>query len=135
MNSNHQYFVFALMLGVLTFVSGCSLGPGEGGRSSISGKVFLEEYNSSNVLVNSFYITEERVYIIYGDDSIYGDEYRTSYDGSYRFDFLRKGNYKVFAYSECISCPDFTEAIFSEVEITENGENVVLEDIVIKKWL
>lgn len=116
-------------------LTGCALGPGEGGRSSITGKVLLEEYNSSNVLVNSYYVSDERVYIIYGTDSTYDDEYRTSYDGSYRFDFLRKGTYQVFAYSDCISCPGFTEAIIKEIEVSENGELYTMEDIVIKEWI
>ncbi len=128
--------VYTILFTTLSFLTaGCALGPGEGGRSSITGKVLLEEYNSSNVLVNSYYDSDERVYIIYGTDSTYDDEYRTSYDGSYRFDFLRKGTYQVFAYSECISCPGFTEAIIKEIEVSENGELYEMEDIVIKEWI
>lgn len=119
---------------MVAWISGCELGPGEGGRSTITGKVHLEEYNSAGSLIKAYYVADERVYIIYGDGDTYHDEFRTSFDGSYRFDFLRKGDYRIFAYSECLGCPGSTEPALIEVSIGENGEQIVAEDIVIKKW-
>ncbi len=44
---------------------------------------------------------DEDVYIIYGDkDDFYDDNVKTSYDGNFKFTNLRKGNYRIFAYSK-----------------------------------
>ena len=123
-----------IIIGMLALIGGCELGPGEGGRSAITGKVFMEEYNSAGSLIKDYYIADERVYIIYDDGDTYHDEFRTSFDGSYRFEFLRKGNYRIFAYSECLGCPGSTEPSIIEISIDKNGEEIVAEDIVIKKW-
>jgi hypothetical protein len=52
------------------------------------------------VKTDQYYATDEDVFIVYGDEDVYGDKVSTNYDGTFRFDYLREGNYKVFAYSE-----------------------------------
>ncbi|MFN3940794.1 MAG: hypothetical protein ACK4IY_09400 [Chitinophagales bacterium] len=125
-------YLSMITIAFLSF-TGCSLGPGEGGTASITGKVKIMEYNSSGILVNEYYAPDERVYIIYGDGTIQNDEVRTSYEGSYRFNFLRKGDYRIYAYSDCPLCDGQTQAIFTEVTITKNGEAVTAAEITIDK--
>jgi hypothetical protein len=48
---------------------------------------------------DTFPAAKTDVYIVYGDEPIYGDKMETGYDGFYRFKYLTKGKYKVFAYS------------------------------------
>ena len=95
-----------------------------------------------------YYHADEEVYIIYGDeDNYYDDSYETSFDGSFRFENLRKGTYTVFIYSDCESdttglavinqsnpvyaqqlastiwksdCVDGEVAVKMDIEITEN---------------
>lgn len=44
---------------------------------------------------------DEDVFIIYGDHEYgYDDKSKSSYDGTYRFDYLNDGNYKIFAYND-----------------------------------
>lgn len=114
-------------------MSACENGPGEGGTSTIKGKIFIQNYNGSGNLVSEYYAPEERVYIIYGDADFYGNDTRTSYDGTYEFQYLRKGSYTVFAYSDCDTCASGTEAIKAMTEITDNHSTVELPDIILKR--
>lgn len=122
---------------VLTFYS-CKKEAGEGGTSSIRGKVYSKYYNKNfSVLADSGYAPDTDVYIIYGDDFSFGDRQKTSYDGSYEFKYLQKGNYKVYAYAEDSTgaysnhvnqyAPDI--AIIKDVSITKNRQKVEVEDI------
>ena len=111
----------------------CKKGPGEGGTSSIKGKVYVKNYNGSGVLQSEYYDPEERVYLIFGDNDFYGLDTRTSYDGSYEFHYLLKGSYTVFAYSDCDTCASQTMAIKVNADITKNHSEVELPDIVLKK--
>jgi hypothetical protein len=87
------------------------------------------------IMVKEYYAPDERVYLIYGEDSVYNEEFDTSYEGSYEFTFLRKGDYQVFAYSDCPTCFGETEAVFETVTISENGEVVQVPDLIILKYL
>lgn len=126
---------FILMsFSILALSTGCSKTEGEGGRASIQGKVWLQELASSNgAVIREYYAAEERVYIVYGDDDFYGDEIRTHHDGTFRFDYLTKGSYQVYAYKFCANCPSKVEPEIVEVEITENDQQIVLEDIIVQK--
>jgi hypothetical protein len=84
----------------LTAIS-CSKTEGEGGTASITGKVFFIRYDAGyNFAVDTVPAVEEDVYIIYGTDGPdYDDDYKSSYDGTYKFRNLLKGTYKIFAYT------------------------------------
>jgi hypothetical protein len=126
---------------ILSFVlaihfTACEKGPGEGGTSTIRGKVIVREYNGDFTILRDVYPgAKEDVYIVYGDDFVYGDQFETHYDGSYEFNYLREGSYTVYAYSE-----DSTNLISSEeipvikhVEITGKNQTVEVPDIIILK--
>lgn len=117
----------------LAIISACQKGPGEGGTSTIMGKVFVMNYNSSGQFVDSFYAQDEHVYIIYGDEAYFGDDIKTSYDGTYEFPFLRKGPYSVFAYSRCDTCAAGQQAVLITTEISKNHSVVILPRLVINK--
>jgi hypothetical protein len=122
-----------LIIGFFLLLSSCKKEEGVGGTSTISGKVYAKEYSSAGNLLAEYYAQEERVYIIYGDGTTYDNDFRTSYDGSYKFQYLNKGTYKVFCYSNCDTCASGSIAVIKEVEITSNNSSVELEDIVIRK--
>ncbi len=89
-----------LLLTPLILIS-CRKGPGEGGNSSIRGYVHVLDYNASQVILLGEYPgADEWVYIIYGDDVSYGDRTRANYEGRFEFKYLRKGDYKVYVYSQ-----------------------------------
>lgn len=69
---------------------------------------------------------DEDVYIIYGDeDDIYDDNIKTNFDGTFEFNNLRKGKYKVFAYSKDesnTSNPLTAEMVEIEIGGNEDGD-------------
>lgn len=96
-----RLFLFLFVPLMTVSLSGCEKDPGEGGTSSISGKVFAKDYNSTfTVLQGEYYAPDIWVYIVYGDDKDYGDRIKTSYTGEYEFKYLRPGTYHIYAYSK-----------------------------------
>ncbi len=139
-NKFNLYLIILVLLG--TTVTSCKKDAGSGGDSSITGRVFVENYNSSfTSLVNEYNAGAEDVYIIFGNDLSYGAHAKTSYDGMYDFKYLQPGKYKVFAYSkdsaglyknqQNLNAPKI--AIIKEVEITKSKETLNLDNIVILK--
>ena len=117
------------------FFSSCKKEAGEGGTSSIYGRIMVKDYNSTyTVLEEEYYGQDVDVYIIYGDDKTYSERIRTNYDGVFEFKYLRKGMYHVYAYSEDSTLQ--TNAmipIIRDVEITKNNEEAETTDIIIFK--
>lgn len=104
-----------------TFMS-CKKHEGEGGTSTIKGKVIVTLCSDDFSKVYATFPDEERdVYIMYGDDDFYSDKTDTHYDGTFRFPYLRKGNYKVYAYSD------------DTLGVSESGKVPVIESIHIDK--
>lgn len=122
-------------------MTGCTKDAGEGGTSTITGKVIVHDFDASfQAAVDTYPAVDEDVYIIYGDDhSTYNDHYKTSYDGTFEFKYLQKGKYKLFAYSKDstgaasgnLNSNSPKIAKFAEVEITSNGSVVTTPDIII----
>jgi len=112
----------------------CDKTEGEGGTSNIQGVIITQEINNAGQIKNEYPSPDEKVYIIYGEeDNIYNDEVNTHFDGSYSFDFLRKGDYQIFAYSECKpdTCPNVVPVVVN-VKITESNQTVNAATIFIK---
>lgn len=122
--------IFALFLGL----AACNKAPGEGGTSSITGKIYRVETNVLGDTLDEYYAADYDVYIMYGqEDSIYDDKFATSLDGSYEFKNLLPGSYTIFAYTRCDLCPGEETAVTRDVEITEKGTAINLDDIVVFK--
>jgi len=111
----------------------CEKEPGEGGQASIQGKIFVQEYNNNcSVLRAEYYVVDEEVYIIAGDDPSYFERVRTAPDGTYWFPYLRKGKYTVYAISEnCEELDGQDYAVELEAQIDSRKQELVLPDIVI----
>ena len=154
-----------LITAIASVFLACQKEAGKGGTSSVSGKVITYELRhfdvpGSNQRIDTlayYYHADEEVYIIYGDeDNYYDDSYETSFDGSFRFENLRKGTYTVFIYSDCESdttglavinqsnpvyaqqlastiwksdCVDGDVVVKMDIEITENNQQYNLGDI------
>ncbi len=96
--------------------------PGPGGTASISGQVVLREYDVFGNLFREYPAADERVYLVFGDQTVIGEETRTHFSGRYTFPFLRKGRYTVYGYQDCGACPGGEEAVILELEIARSGE-------------
>jgi hypothetical protein len=129
----NRFIAFAAF--VLLLVSGCLKEPGIGGTSSISGKIYAYDYDAEmNSLRAQYYAPDEDVYIIYGNDSIFSDRTQTSYDGSFRFEYLRPGIYTIFAYSKNIATklPPLVP-VKKTIEILSGNQAITVGDIEINK--
>src|SRR5512138_3078327 len=92
--------VLLLAAGLILFQS-CSKDPGEGGSSSITGKVLVHKYNYDfTVLLDTYWAADEDIYIIYGEGVTYNDRLKTGPEGDFKFPYLRKGTYQVYVYSD-----------------------------------
>jgi hypothetical protein len=113
--------IFVLCLLIIS----CKKEAGEGGSSHIKGKVYAkyEDKKNSTPLGESF-APDERVFIIYGNSTSIGNDARTDYDGNYTFDFLHKGSYTIYVYSDCDTCASGVEEVKVNAEITKNRETV-----------
>lgn len=124
--------IFISLLIPILIISSCQKTEGPGGRATIKGKLFVQDYTGS-VLTSQYYGPDFDVFIIYGTGSnFYDDDVKTSYDGSYEFRYLRPGTYRIFAYSKESSAPGGKVEVMKTVEITGKKDIIELEDIVIK---
>ena len=117
-----------IIISVSLIISSCKKSAGQGGDSFIEGKVYAYYYNKTfTAKLDSAFAPNQDVFIIYGDDATYSDSQETNYDGTYKFKYLRKGNYKIFVYSR-----DSTGAYNSTVN-TSSPNIAILANVTISK--
>lgn len=121
---------FALLAGA------CKKRAGEGGTSSIKGKVWVEDWNAAFTVKNGEYAgADENVYIIYGDDVSYGDKTKANYNGEFEFKYLRKGKYRIYVYSKdkTLVSQSGETYVTRDVEIKNKKETITVDDLLIYK--
>jgi hypothetical protein len=112
----------------------CNKLEGEGGTSSIIGKITTNDVNGAGEIQATFPGADEDIYIIYGkDNTAISDKVTASYDGSYRFDNLTAGTYKVFAYSKCNTCPSGSQEVVVTTTINTKKELVTAPELIIEE--
>lgn len=125
--------ILTVLILVISF-SSCNKIEGKGGRASVIGKVHALVHDGAGNLINEYDIEKYDVFIIYGDENTYfDDDVKTSFDGTFRFDYLEIGNYQVFLYEKCTTCNSGKEVILIEVEITDKKGTIDLGTINIEK--
>lgn len=129
---NKIYKIIALLL--ITINTACERTEGEGGTSTVLGRVLVQEYNSDFTFKKTEYYSEGiDVYIIYGNDSIYSDDFETGIGGWYRFKYLNKGSYRVYAFSKDSTRRSASGNIpvIKEIFIDEDHTDYLVDDIII----
>lgn len=93
-------FLLTLITALLLLPS-CNKGPGEGGTGTVQGYVKLVHHpdNDYTLTPDTMVAAKTDVFIIYGDEAYFGDDVETDANGMYQFEYLRPGEYTVFAYS------------------------------------
>ena len=143
---NHFFFLIGLVS--LSLLS-CVDEAGEGGTSVIQGKVYrvlhpndvysfktdtntveTDSFRTANYFIDTDTLpaAKEDVYIVYGNQLVYGDKMETGYDGTYRFKYLTKGTYNIYAYST--SAEGLKLASFDTVTV-KTGETKEAQNIYI----
>lgn len=99
-----------LFLYILTIVSmftfnACNTGEGTGGTGTIEGVVMTVLHPDDNYNLDTDTIVGSKVdvFLVYGNETFYGDDVETDHTGMYRFKYLRPGTYTVYAYSTLAS--------------------------------
>jgi len=124
---NIFFYAFIVIMAI-----SCTKKEGEGGTASINGQVMVSLVSDDFEKEYASFPEEQKdVYIIYGDDDYFSDKTETSYDGKYHFGYLRKGSYKIFAYSDDSSGASESGKIpvIQSVEVKKNGEIVEMPAI------
>ena len=130
-----------LLIAITIVFAACTKEAGEGGTSVIQGQVYkiYTFQNSTTGEIDTLYFQLDAgkdVFIIYSDDetAIYDDEFETDYNGRYRFEFLRKGDYTIYTYSDSSDVnTTYDYPVFRHIEIKENNSTNNLDDFVIEK--
>ena len=119
---------------IVALLGSCTKEEGFGGNSSIVGYLKTKVYNEDfSQKIEEHYTADEYVYIIFGEDEGYSERVKTNYDGAFVFKYLKKGNYKVFAYSKDKANPQDNSVLakIKEINISESKSIVYSDDIII----
>ena len=130
-----------LLIAITIVFTACKKEAGEGGTSVIQGQVYKIHtfQNSTTGEIDTLYFQLDAgkdIFIIYSDDEtdIYDDEFETDYNGRYRFEFLRKGDYTIYTYSDSSDVnTTYDYPVFRHIEIKSNNSTNNLDDFVIEK--
>lgn len=132
-----SYFLLTIVL--MSALAACKKEAGDGGNSSIKGKITKElrvVLNNPGTAVGTFPAADEDVYIIYGDHVSPDDRVQTNYDGEYEFLYLRPGKYKVYTFSKdtnsvAVPWDEDHMTVLREVEITDGNQRLDAADMII----
>jgi hypothetical protein len=129
-----KLFILPLIAGSMLMLNSCKKVEGEGGSSKITGIAIENKYNSVGNIIASYPAADQDIYIVYGTENTYfDDDIKTSYDGSFEFNYLQPGTYTIYTYEDCSSCGSGQKEVLMTVEITEKKSTVVTDTLYIKK--
>jgi hypothetical protein len=146
-----RVYACAAALFFASLLAGCKKDPGEGGSSTIRGVLYAKNVHDRNSpMTADDFEPNQKVYISYGDKSTYDDDYETGPDGTFEFKYLRKGKYRISAYSRdtatmgLVSVSRLIEVDNSEVksvndlmvykEANDDGNNSIRGKVMIKEY-
>jgi len=125
-------FSVFLLLFIGTALFSCSKEAGDGGNSTIYGKLIAYNYNAEFTELRGIYpAADEDVYLIYGGDRSYSQRVRSNYDGIYEFKYLRPGDYTVYVYSKdsTLTLVSGIYAVIQKVKIDDKKQTVEAKDM------
>ncbi|MDR1563044.1 MAG: hypothetical protein LBS54_08225 [Dysgonamonadaceae bacterium] len=97
-----RFSYLVLALSIMALFVACNEGEGFGGRASVEGYVYEVFHHDDNYSFRADTVKAigTKVYITANDDNQVLDDIDTGPDGYFRFDYLRKGDYRVYVVSE-----------------------------------
>jgi len=131
MMNRKLYLLVFLIMGLMS----CKKEPGAGGLATIEGNVYSNLFDPSGNFMEKVAAGDKNVYLVYGDNENYDERVDTDADGKYQFKGLQKGNYVVYTFADCISCPSGLDEVEIEVEITDKKGTATANDLIAAKDL
>lgn len=114
-------YVLPIFLGILMF--SCEKPEGPGGDGSVEGQVIVNTFDRQfRVKQSESPAADEDVFISYGNSGTVDDDRTTSDDGRFVFEYLSKGDYRIFVYSEDSSGTGGTVAIERFVDLSSGSK-------------
>ena len=112
----------------------CRKGPGLGGNATITGRVYEHDYNSNfTLLKGSYFKGNHDVFIVYGNENVYADKFKTHHDGTFQFSHLLPGEYTVYAYSKDKLGGSAPVVVEKKVQITKQWEQINVDTLIVYK--
>ena len=120
----------------------CEKQSGEGGTSVIEGqvyKIFTFQNPTTGAWDTSYFQLDagRDVFIIYSNDNteLYDDKFDTDYNGKYHFEYLRKGEYTIYTYSDSTDNSNVKHEypVFKQITISSNNSTNTVGDFIIEK--
>ena len=132
---NLIYSILSLL--ILTSFFSCTKSAGTGGQATIRGKVIVDNMNILGDTLASYNAQDHDVFIIYGNNNnTHNDDAKTSYDGTFEFNFLNVGDYTLFTYSDCANCSNGEDSVvIISTTIEKRDEVIELEEIHIANFI
>lgn len=121
---------FLILAVTALLLSACNKGPGEGGTGTVQGFVKLVHHPDDDYTLtpDTMVAAKTDVFIVYGDEAYFGNDAETNANGMYRFEYLRPGNYTVFAYS---TLPSGEKVAVSETVELQRGTIAIVPTLYI----
>lgn len=119
-----------LIIGTAILLTSCLKDEGKGGTGTIEGYLFACQHDDDNFLLTTDTLPAAKTdtYIIYGNNTYFGDDVETDGNGFYQFKYLRKGDYTIFSYSTLANGSRVME--MQKVSV-KNGKTTICPNIVI----
>lgn len=111
-------------------VFSCINQEGEGGTSTVQGYVYKVIHHDDvfNFDTDTFPAGKTDVYILYGNEAVYGDKMEAAHDGFFQFRYLTKGSYRIYAFS---NYPDGRKVAVYDTVVVGRGGVATTNDIYI----
>ena len=96
-----KLFFILLIISAFFLTNACQTTPGQGGNAQIKGTFWVRNYDPLyTYVVGRYPAINKTVYLFFGDDTSPGMSVNTNANGEFAFTYMRKGKYKVVAYSQ-----------------------------------
>lgn len=125
---------FLFLIALLFALSACEKEPGFGGNARITGNVFVQDYNPTyTIKIGEYPGADREVYIMAEGQLTPLDRIRANYQGNFDFNYLYKGKYTIYVYSDDTTFTNTSGmmTVLKEVEIKQNREEVKLDTLMV----
>lgn len=131
LNKMFKKSIFILYVFVTLLVTNsCKKTPGQGGNAQIKGTFWVRQYDPFFTIITGRYpAINQTIYLFFGDETSPGVTVNTNDQGEFQFDYLRKGKYRVVAYSRQYRATTTTPASYAVETVVNLSKRKEVKDI------